>query len=63
MKVAKDGRNEFGEYEELCREMRRMEVSFLLVPLGGCLFSFLDGIDFAARSRQNAGPGHRAEDT
>lgn len=31
IKVAKDGRDGFGEYEELCREMkRRMEVHYLL---------------------------------
>jgi len=34
IRVAKDGRNGFGEYEELCREMkRRMEVCLLLVIL------------------------------
>jgi tRNA-dihydrouridine synthase 1 len=38
IKVAKDGRNGFGEYEELCREMkRRMEVSFPPIHLG-CSF-------------------------
>jgi tRNA-dihydrouridine synthase 1 len=46
IKVAKDGRNGFGEYEELCREMKRlMEVCFLLIYLG---YSFLGVFDFAA---------------